>query len=759
MVVRMTKWRPWPPLSSKKFEVKITVKELQGLKVLAERVAGKSMVGPDCSRLAVEIKWKGSKGIALTSLRRSVKRNFTKEESLREDGVVEWNEEFQSVCSFGVVKDAVYHPWEVVFTVFNGSNAGENDKILLVAKSSLNLAGFGSTADKDVEVSIPMENSNSKVACNATLLLSLRLLEMKSAQDTSEVSHRPIPCLPLSPLREFSSPEKGDRSPAKTGSGKVNIFKGLSARRVKKDGREEDGSDGKSSTKSDDAEYVYPFDTDSVDDDTDKEDEATDGKASKSRKSVGYETLAQANHAGGLFYCSTSGSEDEDWIYYNHHKMDTGNSCYDNSDTSVPKTNQTTLNSPIDKILPWRKRKVSFKSSKAKGEPLLKRHYGDEGGDDIDFDRRQLCSSESSFGVLKSEEDAITSRSSVSEFGDDNFAVGSWEQREILSRDGHLKLKTSVFFASIDQRSERAAGEGACTSLVAVIADWFQNNRGEMPIKSQFDSLIREGSLDWRNLCENESYREQFPDKHFDLETVLQAKVHSLSVVPEKSFVGFFHPEGIEDGELDFLQGAMSFDNIWDEISQAIPSDCSAATDPLVYIVSWNDHFFILKVEQDAFYIVDTLGERLFEGCNQAFILKFDRDTTIQEVPSETQKSDDKAPKDGGEKVEGKDLKEVVVSEDQIVLVNKEEPTILFQGKDTCKEYIKSFLAAIPLRELQVDLKKGLLASVPLHHRLQIEFHYTKFSQPLVVSDPVEAVISNPMEAVVYTTESLPVAV
>lgn len=88
----MTKWRPWPPQSSKKFEVKIMIKQLEGLKVLAEGVAEKSMVAGDYSRLAVEIKWKGSKGNALSSLRRTVKRNFTKEESLRE-GVVECNEE------------------------------------------------------------------------------------------------------------------------------------------------------------------------------------------------------------------------------------------------------------------------------------------------------------------------------------------------------------------------------------------------------------------------------------------------------------------------------------------------------------------------------------------------------------------------------------------------------------------------------------------------------------------------------------------
>ncbi|CAI9293671.1 unnamed protein product [Lactuca saligna] len=45
-------------------------------------------------------------------------------------------------------------------------------------------------------------------------------------------------------------------------------------------------------------------------------------------------------------------------------------------------------------ILPWKKRKLNFKSPPM-GEPLLKKDYGEEGGDDIDFDRRQLSSNES----------------------------------------------------------------------------------------------------------------------------------------------------------------------------------------------------------------------------------------------------------------------------------------------------------------------------------------------------------------------------
>jgi len=101
-----------------------------------------------------------------------------------------------------------------------------------------------------------------------------------------------------------------------------------------------------------------------------------------------------------------------------------------------------------------------------------------------------------------------------------------------------MKLSSQMFFASIDQRSERTVGESACTTLVAVIADWFQENQNIMPIQSQFDSLIREGSLEWRNLCENETYKERFPDKHFDLEIVLHAKICPLTVSHSKSFIG-----------------------------------------------------------------------------------------------------------------------------------------------------------------------------------------------------------------------------
>ena len=138
-----------------------------------------------------------------------------------------------------------------------------------------------------------------------------------------------------------------------------------------------------------------------------------------------------------------------------------------------------------------------------------------------------------------------STNSMVSVFGDENFVIGNWELKEIISRDGHMKLSSQVFFASIDQRSERVAGESACTALVAVIADWFQANQNMMPIQSQFDSLIREGSLEWRNLCENGTYRERFPDKHFDLETVLHAKIRPLTVSPSKSLLDSSSPKAM----------------------------------------------------------------------------------------------------------------------------------------------------------------------------------------------------------------------
>ncbi|KAG6763380.1 hypothetical protein POTOM_030794 [Populus tomentosa] len=720
MVVKMMRWPPWPPLSSRKFEAKVIIHKLQGLNLVQDVEQNND---ESKKRLMVEMKWKGQKGIAL---RRSSKRNFTEEGTFCGDGVFEWNEEFKSVCNLSGNKDGVFLPWEIAFAVFSGLKQGPRTKVILVGTATLNLAEYASTAkESEAKIDVPLTVHNGTVEGTPLLHLSLKLMELRTIQEPLQAPQRVIETAPPSPSSLETLSPRRDEPVLKAGLRKVKCFQ------VTKKACHEENNYDTCCVRSEDAEDNYPFDTDSLENDGESEESNGDSSA---QLSFNYETLGHANKAGGSFYSNAiTNAEDESWVYYNHRKQDMG-SLYVESSTASDHE-QSLRQSSIRGILAWRKRKLSFISAKpkSKGEPLLKKDCG-EGGDDIDFDRRQLSSSdESGSGWNKLEEGSTTSRSSFSEFGDDKFAVGSWEAKEVISRDGHMKLQAQVFFASIDQRSERAAGESACTALVAVIANWLQSNQYEVPIKSEFDSLIRVGSLEWRNLCEREDYRQRFPDKHFDLETILQAKIRPLSVVPEKSFIGFFHPEGLEEGDFDFLHGAMSFDSIWQEINHH-GLDSSSNCDPFVYIVSWNDHFFVLKVEQDAYYIIDTLGERLYEGCNQAYVLKFDKDTTIRKLPMETTESDEKT---AGNKAQPSSSKEKTRAERRPPSSPNEcektpmEEEIVCEGKESCKEYIKSFLAAIPIRELRADIKKGLMASTPLHHRLQIEFHYTQLTQPV----------------------------
>jgi len=580
--------------------------------------------------------------------------------------------------------------------------------------ASLNLADYASAAEEEIEIILPLSVPSSATDLVPSLHLTLSLAEVRTSQQSPGASQRSV-IAPLSPSSGDSlASGKDEVSVIKVGLRNLKMLRDLvSTRRFKKTNQDFDGSE-KYYVHSDGAEFSC--DTDSLDDDLDDREHDDEFGGSAVRKSFSYGSL-QTMNVGALLYAPRIDGDDEGWVHYSHRNSDVGYHV----EQVPPPTAEEHASIPLRRkrsILPARWRKV--KLPKAKGEPLLK-PYGEEGGDDIDYDRRLLTPSDGSVS-----EGSNGSNSMVSVFGDDDFVVGNWESKEVFSRDGHLKLSTQVFFASIDQRSERAAGESACTALVAVVADWFQTNQDLMPIRSQFDNLIREGSLEWRRLCENETYRERFPDKHFDLETVLHAKIRPLTVAHSKSFIGFFHPQGTEDVTgFDFLDGAMSFDNIWDEISRA--AECSSGK-PALYIVSWNDHFFVLKVDANAIYIIDTLGERLSEGCNQAYILKFDDTTTIHKTPAEKKEP---SPDHRGRR---KDSSETCSTE-QGSGSDTEECEPVLKGKDACKEYIKSFLAAIPIRELQADIKKGLMASTPLHHRLQIEFHYTE-PRPAEIAAP-----------------------
>lgn len=265
-----------------------------------------------------------------------------------------------------------------------------------------------------------------------------------------------------------------------------------------------------------------------------------------------------------------------------------------------------------------------------------------------------------------------------------------WDVKELVSKDGQSKLKTNFLFAPFDQRSRRAGGLTACTAISVVNAHWLHSNQDLIPSRSEFGSLIVQGSFEWQRLCAQEVYRRRFPDRHFDLETVIEANIRPLAVQPEKSFIGFFSPDKFE-----CLKEAMSFDQIWDEMSND-----TNGLEPRIYIVSWNDHFFVLKMEEDAYYIVDSLGSRLSEWCLMGYILKFDDSSVMY----------------------GKD-EEVEGSEELV------KP--IFHGKECCREFIKRFLAAQTVEVLEEEDKLGMVSILTLYQRLQIEFHYTYTTLPL----------------------------
>jgi len=229
--------------------------------------------------------------------------------------------------------------------------------------------------------------------------ISISLVELRVAQENSELGHKSI--VPVaSPSNQSGESEKDEVSTIKAGLRKVKILtEYVSTRKSRKPSREEEGSEGNYSARSEDGEYNYPFDSDSLDDFEEGDSHSEEVKEDSSvRKSFSYGKLAFAN-AGGSFYSSMRvKGDDEDWVYYSNHKSDVGS--LPKEDSIVSSSEPYVAQSSRRSLLPWRKRKLSFRSPKSKGEPLLKKAYGEEGGDDIDFDRRQLSSDESiSFGV------------------------------------------------------------------------------------------------------------------------------------------------------------------------------------------------------------------------------------------------------------------------------------------------------------------------------------------------------------------------
>ena len=165
--------------------------------------------------------------------------------------------------------------------------------------------------------------------------------------------------------------------------------------------------------------------------------------------------------------------------------------------------------------------------------------------------------------------------------------------------------------------------------------------------KLVFDAVIAGAASEWRALCDDPALLKRFPDKHFDLDTALERHVpfpvpdatgriridtpsvgnasmgdasvgsasasdrsstrdrpaSRLRVDHRESFVGFLTPPGTAPGDsptMDALcAAAPPLRTIVDEL---------ARTAPATYVVSWLDHFFVLRFARERIRTDGDLG-------------------------------------------------------------------------------------------------------------------------------------------------------
>ncbi|KAM6544883.1 hypothetical protein CsatB_025619 [Cannabis sativa] len=239
-----------------------------------------------------------------------------------------------------------------------------------------------------------------------------------------------------------------------------------------------------------------------------------------------------------------------------------------------------------------------------------------------------------------------------------------WSLLELFSHNKEAMLKVKVLFASF------ASGEDACSVIAVLISHWLHCNPNLIPTRLQFESLIIQGSSEWRVLCSTEtSYC-----GHFDIETVVNTGIRPLSICAHKSIMGIVGVEKFEP-----LKDLFSLDEMWETITKNL------TTEPRVFIVGWDDHFFVLKLELHACYIFDSFGARLFRGCNKAYVLKFDESS---------------------------------------VIFGSDQKTVLCAGKECCKEFMKKFFTNSVVMVLKKEYEKGCIQLPHLYEKLQVNMSY-----------------------------------
>lgn len=281
-----------------------------------------------------------------------------------------------------------------------------------------------------------------------------------------------------------------------------------------------------------------------------------------------------------------------------------------------------------------------------------------------------------------------------------------WFSKKITSRGQDREAYSSfvdAFFASMDQKSSSAGGEAACSTLAVALSCWILRRDGALPTgRGEFDRILRAGCRHWQNLCRSPSNQRKFPDLHFDLDTVLASQQQKIKIAVDHSasYVGFFRAAGVSSEALeDLLDATMPLEDIWREIDMG--------DRPATYIVGWNDHWFVVHVGKDGYcYLADTLGEKLGEGCDLAFMLRFPPSEPSHIASSST--------------------------------CSRHLPLHVMDSVEACQHFLQTHYVAATLTQLEKDLRKAesqrgdSFASLPIEdifRRLQIDFHRVVISR------------------------------
>lgn len=225
------------------------------------------------------------------------------------------------------------------------------------------------------------------------LQLTFCLLELRNVYESAEVvQNHVVPVLSSPPICDAFRFENNKFPPSKPGHKKISILKALVLCRKPKKTACQIGyiSEENSSRRNISTWIKCPSGIDSLNDDHEDIKSITDD--SSERKSFNYGTLAYANCMTESFTAGmVTNKDNEGLIYYSQLNSGTGQSHIEEKKMFV--SEQLISDTSKRSVLSWR---LSFRHRKNKQEPLLKKSNAAEGGDDIDFVRRQLSSIERS---------------------------------------------------------------------------------------------------------------------------------------------------------------------------------------------------------------------------------------------------------------------------------------------------------------------------------------------------------------------------